>query len=99
MRFSNEDLVEVPCEGIHEFTIEVRQTVKVTLDGSKFDKKFMTDFVATFFPCFTLANHAEHIAQMAARDVLSESFTEGYGPLKDMGIAAVVEHVETEVLG
>jgi len=96
MKFSNADLVE-PREGVHEFTVEVRSLVKVKLDGSKFDKDFMVGFCETFFPCFTLADHAEHIAQLAVREVLENDFTEGYGPLKEMGIKAEVLSVETEV--
>lgn len=94
-KFSNEELVE-PREGVHTFSVEVRSIVKVTLDGSKFDRAFMAGFCDSFFPCFTLSDHAEHIAQLAAREVLDENFTEGYGPLKDMGIKADVEAVETE---
>jgi len=97
MKLLDKDIVE-PRPGILEFTVEVRSMVKVTLDGAKFDRDFMVVFCTLLFPLYTLADHAKHIAQLAAGGALNEHFTEGYGPLKEMGIAAEVQWVETDVV-
>lgn len=73
-----------------EFIVDVTQSVKVTLDESKFTPEFMEEFRRYFYPFYSLGDHAEHIAQLAARELLTPKFTEGYGPLADMGIEAKV---------
>jgi len=78
--------------------VEVRFIVEVTLDKLKFDEKFMKEFADQFYPFSNLDDHAEHIAQMKVRGILEESFTEGYGPLEEMGIRARVVDCEQEVL-
>jgi hypothetical protein len=71
-------------------TVEVRFVVDVEMDDSKFTPEFMEEFRKTFFDFETLDEHACHLAQLAAREVLDENFTEGYGPLKGMGIKTQV---------
>ena len=83
------------------FRISVAQTIDVTLDESKFDDAFMSEFRRGFFPFHDLQEHAEHIAQLHARGVIeadsvSGDFIEGYGPSKDMGIKAVVRATDIE---
>lgn len=83
------------------FRISVVQTIDVTLDETKFDDAFMSDFRESFFPFHDLQEHAEHIAQLQARgiveaDSISGDFIEGYGPSKDMGIQAVVRATDIE---
>jgi len=71
------------------FTIEVTQTVEVTLDEAKFDAEFMEEFNQTFYNFGNnLDRHAKHLGQMFARGVEDEfsDFIEGYGPVKEMGI-------------
>ncbi|WP_210320107.1 hypothetical protein [Pseudaminobacter soli (ex Zhang et al. 2022)] len=85
------------------FEIEVRQTVKVTLDESKFTEPFMEEFRAHFFPFYDVEDHAKHIAQLTAREVADfghnrHEFVEGYGPIGDFGIRAEVTDTEMEVL-
>jgi hypothetical protein len=75
----------------------VTMVVDVDIDESKFDEKFMREFRASFYHFTSVSDHVEHIAQLAARGLLSD-FTEGYGPIKDMGITAAVRDWETEVL-
>lgn len=70
--------------------VEVTFYVDVEMDETKFTPEFMEEFRKYFFPFDCLDDHACHIAQLAAREVLDEKFTEGYGPLKDMGIKANV---------
>jgi hypothetical protein len=84
------------------FTVNVTQTVEVSLNEAMFTKEFMEEFSRDFFYVNELEDHAEHIAQMAARELYnfgqhSNDFVEGYGPLKDMGITADVVSVYTEV--
>lgn len=79
---------------IHKFIVTVESQIEVELDGEKFDDTFMEEFRASFFPFVDLIDHAEHIGQLSAREMLDEDFTEGYGPLADMGIKARVLFVE-----
>lgn len=86
-----------------KFTVEVRQIVEVELDETKFDEAFMEEFCDSFYPFMTLADHAEHIAQLQARgvydlDYTETQFVEGYGAAIDMGIKARVTGIEMEVL-
>lgn len=86
------------------FEIEVRQTVKVTLDESKFTPEFMQEFRASFFLFETVEEHAEHVAQLAARGIHDfskyrrDEFVEGYGPIGEFGIIAEVIEMEMEIL-
>ena len=79
---------------IRKFLVQVEMQVEVELDAEKFDVSFMEEFQAHFYPFIDLIDHAEHIGQLAAREMLDEDFTEGYGPLADMGIKARVLFVE-----
>lgn len=68
--------------------VQVTMTVEVTVDETKFDETFMTEFRKYMYPNFTtLDRHMEHLAQMHARGLYTdEDFIEGYGQAKDMGI-------------
>lgn len=74
------------------------QVVEVEVDETKFTDEWMTDWRKTFYNFRTVDQHIEHIAQLEARDILNLKFTEGYGPLKDMGIKAKVIDQTTEIL-
>lgn len=84
-----------------EFLIDVTQRVRVTLDETKFTEGFMEEFRGSFYPLFELRDHAEHIAQLQARNVIdletTPEFVEGYGPSDEMGIKAQVIETVTEV--
>jgi hypothetical protein len=71
------------------FHVEVRTYVEVSLDEAKFTPEFMAEFRRDFYDFATLAEHAEHLAQLASRDAVS-SFIEGYGLAKEMGISFVM---------
>lgn len=76
-------------------TVEVVFHVDVEMDEQKFTPAFMAEFSeAISADIDSIDEHAKHIAQMAARGVLSDKFTEGYGPLTDMGISARVMMIE-----
>lgn len=78
--------------------VEVRQTIEVTIDETKFTPKFMEEFRGSFFCFYTLKDHIEHLAQLAAREVVHDgSFIEGYGPAKEMGISFAEGGIEMEV--
>lgn len=86
------------------FDIEVTQIVRVTLDDSKFDEAFMSEFRGSFYPFFTVAEHAEHIGQLVARGICeptkhSSEFIEGYSESRDMGIIAEVIETDVDALG
>lgn len=83
------------------FVVTVTATVRVKLDASKFTPDFMEDFRQHFFPFDTIEEHAEHIGQLAARELYSfgfnrDEFVEGYGKIGPMGIFAWVDQIETE---
>lgn len=85
---------------IRKFTVEVTQTIEVSLDADKFDAAFMAEFRESFFDFDTIEEHAEHIAQQQARGVIDVSyqggeFIEGYGDHRDMSINA--RCVDTEI--
>lgn len=80
--------------------VEVRQTIEVTIDETKFTPQFMADFRGSFFAFYSLKDHVEHLAQLAAREVVHDgSFIEGYGPAKEMGISFAEGGIEMEVQG
>lgn len=83
------------------FTVEVTQTVTVTLDETKFDEAFMHEFRDSFLNFDTLEQHAEHIAYLEASSQIdvpwNDPFIEGYGPASEMGISAKVEGVQAEI--
>lgn len=80
------------------FEVMVVSTVEVTLDETKFTPEFMNEFRESFYPCMSLEDHAEHIAQLEVKDLLDKDFTEGYGPLEDMGISAIIVDSYEEVI-
>ena len=79
-------------------TVSVEMLVEVEVDETKFTPEFMGEFRDHFFGLDTVEEHIEHLAQLEAREVLSQEFTEGYGPLKDFGIVARVIGCETSIL-
>lgn len=89
---------------LQTFDVEVRQTVRVTLDPTKFTPEFMAEFRESFYRFTSLTDHAKYLAQLAARGLyemspyLPNEFVEGYGPIGEMGISAEVLDGEEEVL-
>lgn len=82
------------------YTVDVTQTVTVTLDETKFDDAFMQEFRSHFYSFDTLDEHAEHLAQLEARGLVGDykPFVEGYGPLGEMGIKLSSDHFEAEIV-
>lgn len=78
------------------FDVEVRINVRVSIDPSKFDETFMSEFRRHFYPFTDVEDHVMHLAQLEARGV-ADDFIEGYGPAKDMGIALNVRDWDTEI--
>lgn len=76
------------------FEVDVIQTVRVTLDESKFTPEFMQEFREGFYSFEDFHEHAEHIAQLVARGIVDlsdpDTFIEGYGEARDMGISAKI---------
>lgn len=71
--------------------VTVTQYVHVYVDEAKFDEAFMAEFRSTHYDFWTLDEHIAHLAQLWARGVVSEneSFIEGYGNAREMGIKFV----------
>lgn len=79
-------------------TVAVTQIIEVTIDESKFDKKFLDEFKTSFYN-FNLNDHIRHLAQLHARGLVdNKSFIEGYGPAKEMGIGFKIIDGEEEIL-
>jgi hypothetical protein len=75
--------------------VDVTFSVEVEVDETKFTDQWLADWRKAFYQFGSIEDHIEHIAQLAARDLLNPPFTEGYGPLSDMGISAkVVEQTQ-----
>ena len=67
---------------IHKFECEVTQTsvVEVEIDDESMDEKFMVEFRDSICNFATLEEHAHHLAQLKAHDLIGfDSFVEGYG--------------------
>lgn len=81
-------------------TVQVTIDVDVTVDESKFTDEWMAEWRTVFYDFHTVDDHIQHIAQLEARGLLSRDFTEGYGPLADMGIEARadIRRMETEII-
>lgn len=73
--------------------VRVTQLVTIQVDETKFTPEFMEEFRASHYRFHSLDQHIEHLGQLAARGGLSD-FTEGYGPIEEMGIR--LRHDETE---
>lgn len=79
-------------------TVIVTQTIKIDVDESKFNETFMEEFREFFYPFTTINEHIEHLGQLYARGMASNtSFIEGYGPAEEMGIKFLEDGVETEI--
>lgn len=97
---------------MRKFTVEVRRTVVVTLDETKFTPEFFDEFNSTIVDKGgndgdferAIAAHAEHLAWVHASgledlsDAVTPAFVEGYGPITDMGINAVVTEDDTDIV-
>lgn len=80
-------------------TVEVRQTLNITVDETKFTEEWMEEFRSYMYRFRTLDEHIMHIAQCAARfDMNENDFLEGYGILKDMGIKIKFIDQEEEIM-
>lgn len=65
----------------------VTQQVSVEVDEARFTPEFMAEFRASMYPFTRIEDHIEHLAQLYARGIYDDdSFIEGYGPAKEMGI-------------
>lgn len=90
--------VSAPVATLKTFRVEVRVTVGVTVDESKFTPEFLAEFAGCISD-YDFNEHIEHLAWLhACRDVDERSFIEGYGPAKDFGISFTDEDTETEIL-
>ena len=70
--------------------VTVTQTIRVTVDESKFTPEFMREFRQSFYEFDSLDDHIKHLAQLCARGIADDfSFIEGYGKASDMGIKFV----------
>lgn len=78
--------------------VAVILVVEVDVDETKFTDAWMTEWRQSFYPFRTVDRHIEHIAQLEARSSLNEDFTEGYGPLSEMGIKAKVIDQTEDIL-
>lgn len=70
-----------------ERIVDVVIEVSVKMDESKFTPEFMQEFRDNFYPFTSIEDHVNHLAQLAAREVIhTPCFIEGYGNSEDMGI-------------
>lgn len=84
-------------------TVAVTQYVTVTIDESKFTPEFMEEFRGDFYPFDSINDHIEHLAQLTARCIISQTkhypdeFIEGYGTAEDMGIETSINDRDNEI--
>jgi len=80
-----------------EKTFNVIQEVKVQVDESKFTEEYLKVFRECFYDFEDINDHMEHLAQGYARGLWDgNSFIEGYGNAKDMGIQFSSDEAEVE---
>ncbi len=72
------------------FRVTLTQTVLVTVEETKFTKKFLADYRKMFYKFTTIEEHARHIGQLYMRGLFSEDFVEGYGDRKEIGKLGIV---------
>lgn len=77
--------------------VEVRQTVEVQLDESKFTEQFMAEFRREFYDYATIEQHARHLATLYTFGMVSD-FIEGYGDPADFGIKFREQDTDSEVM-
>lgn len=95
---------------LRKFTVEVRQTVEVTMDADAFTPEFFEEYNSSITYRggddgdieWALREHAEHLAWVHATGVelldgFDSPFIEGYGPASEMGIKADTVSVDTSV--
>ena len=78
--------------------VNVTIAVEVEVDEAKFTPQFMAEFRESFYHFNTIDRHIEHIGQLAAREILHDDFTEGYGPLAELGIKARIVDQDQEIV-
>lgn len=84
---------------IKTITVDVIQRIKVTVDDSKLDGEFNNTFSAMMWDVDCLEDHAAHLAEMEAREMIgSDKFVEGYGDLRDLNISIKHESLDTEIV-
>lgn len=67
-------------------TVEVTVLVDVTIDETKFTPDFLAEFAASISD-YDMDEHFCHLGWAhACREIDGNSFIEGYGPAKEMGI-------------
>jgi len=81
-------------------TVEVTNTVEVTLDETKFTPEFMKAFSSYMWPAEDIEEHATHLADMHVRGLADwpNTFIEGYGPAEKMGISFKITDHREEVI-
>lgn len=73
--------------------------VDVTVDEAKFTDEFFAEFSASIFYADRIDELLEHLGQLHARGIADDqSFIEGFGPAKDMGISFKTPSIETELV-
>lgn len=84
-----------------QVTVEVRQTVRVSVDESKFTPEFMREFQDMMHPIDSVAEHATWLGELYARGIVDDGpseFIEGYGRPADMGIKFEQVEVSSEIV-
>lgn len=77
------------------FIVNVNVNVLMTLDDEKMDKKFLEEFSSYMFVVDSLDEMAQHIAYNHVMNG-ENTFVEGVGDLKEMGVIMSPPLVDTE---
>ena len=85
------------------YEVEVKSIIKIELDDEKFTPEFVKEFNSTMFHCgdlddknSMLFDHAANIARYITQPNTWETFIDGYGELKEMGIKLLSESTEAD---
>ena len=77
--------------------VQVTFDVRVSVDESKLNEEFMSEYRQSFYDFFSINDHIKHLAQLKVRGIL-EPFTEGYGEIKDLGITTEICDQEENII-
>lgn len=80
------------------FIVEVTQSIKVTVDETKFTPEFNQEFSSVMWDVDDIEDHVENLAKMQAREMIGlDHFVEGYGDIRKMGCAVQTLSIEADI--
>lgn len=82
--------------------VEIKHTVEIEVDESKFTEKFMEEYRQYICQLYTVEEHMENLVSYYCYpnfpyEFDKSEFVEGYGKLYDLGVKFVLLNTETDI--